>query len=288
MPRRKAMQQRARSVENELLTRTRQQSAVAELGNLALSGVEEDKLFEAASSRVAETLEVEASGILELLPGGDALLLRAGTGWRAGLVGRATLGSGLESHAGYALERNEPVIIADLRSETRFRPPPLLRDHGMISGVSVVIRGDGVPFGVLGAYTVSRRDFTQDDLQFMQAVANVLALAHRRLRMERAREQRAALLSRLTQREHDVLRLLAAGSSNRDIAVRLRIKYTTVRGYVRSVIEKLDAHSELEAVARAHAYGLVDDETTPRSGGRGLLDRSTARSQRNGAPRPEP
>jgi DNA-binding NarL/FixJ family response regulator len=58
------------------------------------------------------------------------------------------------------------------------------------------------------------------------------------------------------------LRLLAAGSSNRDIAVRLKIKYTTVRGYVRSVIEKLDAHSELEAVARAHGYGLVDGEAT--------------------------
>lgn len=264
MARRKATHPRAASVETELRTRTRQQSAVAELGNLALSGVVEDKLFETAASAVAQTLEVEASGILELLPGGDALLLRAGVGWKAGLVGRATLGSGLESHAGYALERNEPVIISDLRTETRFRPPPLLRDHGMVSGVSVLIRGDGVPFGVLGAYTTSRRDFTRDDVQFMQVVANVLALAHRRLRLERAREQRAALLSRLTRREHDVLRLLAAGSSNRDIAVRLKISYTTVRGYVRSVIEKLDAHSELEAVARAHGYGLVDDEPTER------------------------
>jgi hypothetical protein len=31
---------------------------------------------------------------------------------------------------------------------------------------------------------------------------------------------------------------------------------------VRAVIEKLDAHSELEAVARAHSYGLVEDETS--------------------------
>jgi DNA-binding CsgD family transcriptional regulator len=235
---------------------------VAELGNLALSGVAEDELFEVAAAGVAETLAVEATGILELLPGGDALLLRAGAGWKLGLVGRATLGSGLESHAGYALQRNEPVIIADLRVETRFRPPPLLRDHGMVSGVSVLIRGDGVPFGVLGAYTTSRRDFSKDDVQFMQAVANVLALAHRRVRLERTREQRVLLRGRLTRREHDVLRLLAAGSSNRDIAVRLRIRYTTVRGYVRSIIEKLDAHSELEAVARAHGYGLVDDDAT--------------------------
>lgn len=262
MPPRKSTRRQVDALEGELLTRTRQQSVVAELGNLALTGGEDDTLFDAATRAVATSLEVQASGILELLPGGDALLLRAGAGWKSGLVGRATLGSGLESHAGYALERNQPVVIADLRTETRFRPPPLLRDHAMVSGVSVLIRGDGVPFGVLGAYTTARRDFTDDDVQFMQAVANVLALAHRRLRLERAREQRAALLGRLTRREHDVLRLLAAGSSNREISVRLKIRYTTVRGYVRSVIEKLNAHSELEAVAHAHRYGLVDDETT--------------------------
>jgi GAF domain-containing protein len=255
-----ASRPRPTPTDKELRSRTRQQSAVAELGNLALSGNGEDALFEAAAARVADTLDVEASGVLELLPGGAALLLRAGTGWRQGLVGRATLGSGLESHAGYALERNEPVIIADLRTEKRFRPPPLLRDHGMISGVSVLIRGDGVPFGVLGAYTKARRSFTPDDVQFLQGVANILALAHRRRRQEIAQQQRAVLLGRLSRREREVLRLLAAGVSNHDIADRLGVRYTTVRSYVRALIEKLDAHSALEAVAHAHAYGLVDDE----------------------------
>jgi DNA-binding NarL/FixJ family response regulator len=36
-----------------------------------------------------------------------------------------------------------------------------------------------------------------------------------------------------------------------------------VRSYVRALIEKLDAHSALEAVAHAHAYGLVEDEPLP-------------------------
>ncbi len=261
--RRKASRSQPTPTEKELRRRTRQQSAVAELGNLALSGIGADALFETATARVAETLEVEASGVLELLPGGAALLLRAGIGWRQGLVGRATLGSGLESHAGYALERNEPVIIADLRTETRFRPPPLLRDHGMISGMSVLIRGDGVPFGVLGAYTKARRSFTPDDVQFLQGVANILALAHRRRRQEMARQQRAVLLGRLSRREREVLKLLVAGASNREIAARLGVRYTTVRSYVRSLIEKLDAHSALEAVAHAHAYGLVEDEPPP-------------------------
>jgi DNA-binding NarL/FixJ family response regulator len=52
---------------------------------------------------------------------------------------------------------------------------------------------------------------------------------------------------------------MVAGSTNREIAERLGVRSTTVRSYVRAVIEKLDAHSALEAVAHAHAYGLVDD-----------------------------
>ena len=66
-------------------------------------------------------------------------------------------------------------------------------------------------------------------------------------------------MGQLTRREQQVLRLLAAGLSNRQIGQRIGIRYSTVRGYVRAVIEKLGAHSELEAVARAHELGLADD-----------------------------
>jgi GAF domain-containing protein len=225
-----------------------------------LAGAGEAELLADAVRLVADNLGVEFSAILELLPGGAALLLRAGVGWRAGLVGRATLGVGRESHAGYAIETNQPVVIRDLKKETRFHPPALLREHGAKSGLSVLIGGDGVPFGVLGAYTVRRRRFTADHVQFLQAVANVIALAQRRREQERVREQRALLLGRLTGRERETLALLAAGLTNRQIAKRIGIGYSTVRGYVRGVIEKIDVHSEIEAVARAHALGLLDDD----------------------------
>jgi DNA-binding CsgD family transcriptional regulator len=63
--------------------------------------------------------------------------------------------------------------------------------------------------------------------------------------------------SRLTPRESEVLDLMAVGLDNRAIAAKLAIQYTTVRGHVRSVIEKLGARSRLEAVARAYQRGLV-------------------------------
>jgi DNA-binding CsgD family transcriptional regulator len=63
--------------------------------------------------------------------------------------------------------------------------------------------------------------------------------------------------SRLTPREREVLDLMATGLDNRAIAAKLEIQYTTVRGHVRSVIEKIGARSRLEAVARAYQVGLV-------------------------------
>lgn len=62
---------------------------------------------------------------------------------------------------------------------------------------------------------------------------------------------------RLTPREREVLDLMAVGLDNRAIAAKLAIQYTTVRGHVRSVIEKMGARSRLEAVARAYQMGLV-------------------------------
>jgi len=63
--------------------------------------------------------------------------------------------------------------------------------------------------------------------------------------------------SDLTARETEVLRLLAEGLSNQAIAKQLYIRLATVRNHVQSVIEKLHAHSKLEAVAAAVRLGLI-------------------------------
>jgi DNA-binding NarL/FixJ family response regulator len=70
--------------------------------------------------------------------------------------------------------------------------------------------------------------------------------------------RRAQLLDRLTPRERDVLRLLAAGLDNRRIAARMAIGYVTVRSHLRSLSSKLDAHSKVEILARAAELGLIE------------------------------
>jgi two-component system, NarL family, response regulator len=61
----------------------------------------------------------------------------------------------------------------------------------------------------------------------------------------------------LTQRELDVLQLLAQGRSNKDIARRLEITEGTAKTHVKAILTKLDAISRTEAVAVAHRRGLV-------------------------------
>jgi len=61
----------------------------------------------------------------------------------------------------------------------------------------------------------------------------------------------------LTPREAEILTLLARGMDNRSIAEELKISYSTVRGHVRSLIDKFGARSRLEAVALAYRGGLV-------------------------------
>jgi DNA-binding NarL/FixJ family response regulator len=61
----------------------------------------------------------------------------------------------------------------------------------------------------------------------------------------------------LTAREVEVLKLLAAGVSNQQIAEELVLSLHTVRNHVQNVITKLGAHSKLEAVATAVREGLI-------------------------------
>jgi len=74
-----------------------------------------------------------------------------------------------------------------------------------------------------------------------------------RSRLERSN----ALIEPLTGRELEVLRLLAAGRSTSAIAQELIVSEGTVKRHVSNLMGKLDVHSRLEAVARAHSLGLV-------------------------------
>lgn len=75
-------------------------------------------------------------------------------------------------------------------------------------------------------------------------------------RLRRAGE-RSGRRNQLTTRELEVLRLLARGLTNQEIAAQLTISLNTARNHIQSTITKLHAHSKLEAVASAVRDGII-------------------------------
>src|SRR4029077_17227625 len=73
----------------------------------------------------------------------------------------------------------------------------------------------------------------------------------------RTRADRARLAAALAPRELAVLRLMAAAKETSAIATELDISVNTTRGYIQGVIEKMHAHSRLEAVLRAQEIGIL-------------------------------
>jgi len=118
-----------------LAARARQGAALADFGRRALRADHREALLDDAVRVIATTLDVDYTKVLELLPAGDALLLRVGIGWRAGAVGQMTIPNGTDSQAGYTLLPDEPVLVEDLATEKRFSGMPFLHEHGIVSGI---------------------------------------------------------------------------------------------------------------------------------------------------------
>ena len=202
--------------EEQLKLRVFQQATVSHLGQIALATEDLATLFDTAVEFVTATLKVEYSSVLELQPTGDQLVLRRGIGWPEAYMGELVIQIQENSLAGYTLMKDEPVIYENLHTETRFTPSPLFYEHNIVSGLSVIIYNQTKPFGILGVHTTQGRVFNQDDVHFVQAVANVLALAIQRRQMEDALEEHQAELRRRNQELILLNRIIAASVASQE------------------------------------------------------------------------
>lgn len=182
-----------------LHARERQQAAVARLGHQALAGLDLQALFDATMRAVADTLGVGHVGLCSLH--GDRFTFDAGLGWRIGIVGSTASPPEAGSMAHFMLHSKDPIVY-HVATETRFTPAAMLAEHGIQSGMIVIVPGLDGAWGILGAHATMHRDFTPDDTNFLEGVAHVLASAIERKSIEadlEARERQQAAVARLGQ-----------------------------------------------------------------------------------------
>jgi DNA-binding NarL/FixJ family response regulator len=102
---------------------------------------------------------------------------------------------------------------------------------------------------------------------FDPAVAPRVLDRYRRVVAPAARD--AARLDLLTDREHDVLRLMARGATNAEIAASLHVAEATVKSHIGSIFTKLEVRDRAAAIVFAYDHGVVAPGSTllPRSEG---------------------
>ena len=180
--------------ERTLLNRSFQQTVVSALGQFALVSNDLGALLNQAVLLVTQTLEVEYGSVLELDTDGGALRLIAGVGWQEGLVGNLVLPTDAATQPGFTLTAGEPVVVEHLLTDARFKGSAWLIDHGVQSGVTVAVSGHGRVFGILGAHTTHRRQFSEDEVHFLLALSTVLAMAVERNQAQAQLQKLAAFV----------------------------------------------------------------------------------------------
>ena len=169
-----------KNFEETLNNKTLQAEFIGELGKAALTGKNVSGLLDWVVTELAGILSVDYVKILELQPLAKKLLLKAGCGWNDGLVGVATVANDIYTQAGYTLNSRKPVVVQNLETEKRFKGPKFLLDHNITSGISVAIGDVNNPYGILGVHTRTKREFNEQDINFVQSVANIITDAIQR------------------------------------------------------------------------------------------------------------
>lgn len=96
------------------------------------------------------------------------------------------------------------------------------------------------------------------DGEFLLPPAVMARLLRRQSEHRRQEREQERIEQELTAREREILQLMAEGQDNHEIAAQLHIAYGTVRTHVRSLLEKLDSRSRLQAVVVARERHLVN------------------------------
>lgn len=168
------------SVENlkrKIVTDGQQQLAVIQLGQLALSDVALADLRTQAAALIAQMLAVEYVSIWELDADKKTVSLQASTGWKQGTVDNITKPLEPNSLEDFTITSQYPILIENLSQETRFSASNWMLEHGVVSGISLLIGTIEKPLGSIEVFSRQIQLFSQDDAFFLQSIANILGLA---------------------------------------------------------------------------------------------------------------
>lgn len=245
---------RQRRVERQMPSHdemVRRQRVLADFGEFALRSEDIQEVLTEACRFIAEALGSKHAKILEIDRDNDTALVRAGVGWKPGIVGEMRIPLGGRSSEAYAIEVGQPVVMQDLSKEERFDIPEFMEEAGIAALVNVpIFVPGGEPYGLLQVDSREPREFGEEDTEFLRTYATILGPVIDRLHkvsdLRQAQDRNAILLRELQHRVKNDLAVI-------QMLVRLRARRGSpeVQKELQIVLERIDTlhllHSQLYA-----------------------------------------
>ena len=153
----------------------KRQQVLANFGDFALRHQDLDAVLMEACRLVGEALGTERAKILEIEHEGQSLLVKAGVGWKPGIVGRMRLPMGERSSETFSIEAGKPVISRDINKEDRFEVPAFMKEAGVVALANVpIFLPGGQAYGLLQVDATEPREFGEEDTEFLRTYATIL------------------------------------------------------------------------------------------------------------------
>src|SRR5438094_5140983 len=169
------------------------------LAQAAASTQKPDELLALIIGDATPSMGTDVGSLYLLLPSGRELRLRGTNGLNENMVGKVKMRVG-EGITGWVAETRQPAIVADVSQEPHWKWVPGLDEDRFHSMLSVPIESGPRLVGVLNVQSVEFREFTDDDVSFLRAIAGQVAGILERSEMQRRLE---AQLSEI-QLSHDI------------------------------------------------------------------------------------
>ncbi|QWN03988.1 hypothetical protein DGN16_13315 [Xanthomonas citri pv. fuscans] len=163
---------------------------LAAFSNFVLDHNNLDLILNEGCRLIVAAMGTDLANVIEIARDQGEGAVRAGIGWRPGIVGHARVALAECSSSAYAFESGQPVVTTDVPNETHFTFPGFVLDHAATAVVDMPILLPGrKPWGVLQVASRAARTFDADDIAFLSTFAMLLGLAIDRLLVSAAREQ---------------------------------------------------------------------------------------------------
>ncbi|MEO8804978.1 MAG: PAS domain S-box protein [Burkholderiaceae bacterium] len=170
----------------QALQRARYSEHLAQLGRVAIDARNPQAVLDQVPAIAAAALEVDVARVFLL--DGDRAALRVASG--VGAVAGEEIGSRIpylpDTSPGLVLSLGQPLIVPDYRVEQRFVVPQAYLDAGLISALAVPVSDRGQTIGALAVRSREAKKFGDDELQFFEAMASLLATSLQRAQSEEA------------------------------------------------------------------------------------------------------